>query len=125
MDLVTLLTVCALGTEIHSAACPTRAPIVGHVIFAEARGPSIAQSPTASSIGGQPNSSAAISRWDPFIAEASSRFGVPEPWIRAVMAAESAGETILDGRPITSAAGAMGLMQVMPESYAEMRLRLG
>jgi transglycosylase-like protein with SLT domain len=125
VDLVTLLMVCAVGARIHGASlCPTRAPAVGRVIFVEAARPSIAQSPTASSIGDQPNPPPAIRRWRPFIAEASSRFGVPELSIRAVMAAESAGETILDGRPITSAAGAMGRMQVMPATYAELRLRL-
>ena len=41
------------------------------------------------------------------------------------MRAESGGQTLLDGRPITSRAGAMGLMQVMPETYEEMRLQLG
>lgn len=64
---------------------------------------------------------AALDRWHGFIAEASRRFGVSEAWIRAVMQAESGGRTILDGRPITSRAGAMGLMQVMPETYQEMR----
>ena len=37
------------------------------------------------------------------------------------MRAESGGRTMLDGRPITSRAGAIGLMQVMPATYAEMR----
>jgi len=64
---------------------------------------------------------AALDRWRDFIAEASRRFGVPEAWIRAVMQAESGGRTILDGHPITSRAGAMGLMQVMPGTYEEMR----
>ena len=63
----------------------------------------------------------ALDRWQRFIAEASRRFGVPEAWIRAVMQAESGGRTMLDGRPITSRAGAMGLMQVMPDTYEEMR----
>jgi soluble lytic murein transglycosylase-like protein len=62
-----------------------------------------------------------LERWQPFIAEASARFAVPEPWIRAVIEAESAGRTLRDGRPITSAAGATGLMQVMPETYVAMR----
>lgn len=62
-----------------------------------------------------------IDRWQPFIAEAAVRFAIPEVWIRAVIRAESGGRTILDGRPITSPAGAMGLMQLMPETYAEMR----
>ena len=64
---------------------------------------------------------AALDRWQELIAEASRRFGVPEAWIRAVMQAESGGRTMLDGRPITSRAGAMGLMQVMPDTYEEMR----
>jgi hypothetical protein len=37
------------------------------------------------------------------------------------MQAESGGRTMLDGRPITSRAGAIGLMQVMPGTYEEMR----
>lgn len=69
--------------------------------------------------------SPAVARWRPLIAEASRRFDVPEPWIVAVMQAESAGRTHLGGRPITSRAGAMGLMQVMPNTYAEMRRRYG
>jgi len=63
----------------------------------------------------------ALDRWQRFIAEASRRFGVPEAWIRAVMQAESGGRTMLDGRPITSRAGAMGLMQVMSDTYEETR----
>lgn len=66
-----------------------------------------------------------LDRWEPFIAEASARFAVPKTWIRAVIAAESAGRIMLDGRPITSSAGAMGLMQVMPGTYEEMRRRHG
>ncbi|UZD69357.1 lytic transglycosylase domain-containing protein [Brucella sp. JSBI001] len=54
------------------------------------------------------------------IAEASRRFGIPEHWIRAVLRAESAG----DVRAISSA-GAMGLMQVMPDTWAELRARHG
>lgn len=58
---------------------------------------------------------------DPYgdhIAEASQRFGVPERWIRAVLRAESAG----DVRAISSA-GAMGLMQVMPDTWTGLRVR--
>ncbi|WP_137392502.1 lytic transglycosylase domain-containing protein [Rhodoligotrophos defluvii] len=64
-----------------------------------------------------------LDRWQPFIAEAATRFAIPEAWIRAVMQAESGGRTRLDGRPITSRAGAMGLMQVMPDTYEAMRAR--
>ncbi len=52
------------------------------------------------------------------IAEASQRFGIPEHWIRAVLRAESAG----DVRAISSA-GAVGLMQVMPDTWAGLRVR--
>ena len=52
------------------------------------------------------------------IAEASRRFGIPENWIRAVLRAESAG----DVRAVSSA-GAMGLMQVMPDTWAGLRVR--
>ena len=62
-----------------------------------------------------------LDRWQDLIAEASRRFAVPEAWIRAVMQAESGGRTMHDGHPITSPAGAMGLMQVMPGTYEEMR----
>ena len=59
------------------------------------------------------------------MAAASVRFDVPEPWIAHVMALESAGSTTLNGRPITSSAGAMGLMQIMPDTYAGLRARYG
>jgi soluble lytic murein transglycosylase-like protein len=63
-----------------------------------------------------------MARWNPLIAEASRKFGVPQSWMRAVMQAESGGRTMLGtGRPIVSGAGAMGLMQLMPATYAEMR----
>ncbi|TPG20985.1 lytic transglycosylase domain-containing protein [Sphingomonas koreensis] len=68
-----------------------------------------------------------VTRWRPYIAEASGRFGVPVEWIERVIRAESAGLLTFDGRPITSHAGAMGLMQLMPGTWAQMRvvLRLG
>lgn len=62
--------------------------------------------------------------WGPYVREASSRFGVPDAWIRAVMRQESGGHQFgPDGLPITSSAGAMGLMQVMPGTYDLMRQR--
>src|SRR3546814_5806816 len=66
-----------------------------------------------------------VADWRPYILEASARFGVPAAWIEAVMQAESGGRTRLNGRPIRSPAGAIGLMQLMPGTWAEMRVRLG
>jgi hypothetical protein len=66
-----------------------------------------------------------LDRWTPHVAEASVRFGVPAEWIRRVMRAESGGRTMLAGRPIVSPAGAMGLMQLMPGTWADMRARFG
>jgi soluble lytic murein transglycosylase-like protein len=67
-----------------------------------------------------------LDRWSPFIKEASRRFGVAEDWIRAVMRMESGGRTALnDKRPITSSAGAMGIMQLMPDTYRDMRQQFG
>jgi len=62
-----------------------------------------------------------VARWTPFVVEASARFGVPARWIEWVIRAESAGRTTLHGKPIRSRAGAMGLMQLMPATWAEMR----
>ncbi|ALR19266.1 lytic transglycosylase domain-containing protein [Sphingobium baderi] len=71
------------------------------------------------------HTSPAVERWRSFIAEASRRFGVPQAWIAAVMQAESRGRTHLHGRPITSSAGAMGLMQIMPGTWESLRRRHG
>jgi hypothetical protein len=61
--------------------------------------------------------------WGPYIREASNRFDIPESWIRALMRQESGGSLYRNGRLITSSAGAMGLMQVMPATYSELRAR--
>ncbi|UFS68199.1 lytic transglycosylase domain-containing protein (plasmid) [Paracoccus denitrificans] len=54
------------------------------------------------------------------VAEAAQRFDIPEHWIRAVMRVESAGDSTA-----VSSAGAMGLMQIMPETWAALRIRHG
>ena len=56
--------------------------------------------------------------WQSFIDEAASRFSVPASWIRAVVQIES------EGNPkALSPKGAVGLMQLMPNTYAELRIR--
>jgi len=52
------------------------------------------------------------------IEEVSRRFAVPAHWIRAVMTVESAGDV-----RARSPKGAMGLMQIMPETWADLRIR--
>lgn len=68
-----------------------------------------------------------IDRWAAPIAEASARFGIPADWIRRVMRIESGGRTTLGAQPmpIVSRAGAMGLMQLMPGTWREVRALLG
>lgn len=56
----------------------------------------------------------------PFVQEAADRYGLPQAWIWAVMRAESAFHP-----QAVSRAGAIGLMQVMPQTYAELRQRHG
>lgn len=72
-----------------------------------------------------PASADPVEQWRPFIAEGSLRFGIPEAWIVRVMRAESAGRASVAGRPIRSPKGAMGLMQLMPDTWSDMRRQLG
>ncbi len=62
--------------------------------------------------------------WGPYISEAAKKYDVPERWIREVMRQESGGHLYgRSGTLVTSGAGAMGLMQVMPGTYDELRAR--
>ncbi|NCC22575.1 MAG: lytic transglycosylase domain-containing protein [Alphaproteobacteria bacterium] len=54
--------------------------------------------------------------WEPAVSEASQRFGIPEDWIRAVIKIESGGD--IDA---VSPKGAMGLMQLMPGTWDDMK----
>ncbi len=54
------------------------------------------------------------------VASAAHRFAIPEAWIYAVMHAESAGD-----EHAVSRAGAMGLMQIMPATWAYLRTHYG
>jgi D-alanyl-D-alanine carboxypeptidase len=56
--------------------------------------------------------------WGPYIREAAAQYRVPEQWVRAVMHQESGGQ-----EQAVSPVGAMGLMQVMPATYAGLRAR--
>lgn len=52
----------------------------------------------------------------PYISEASKRFDIPENWVKSVIKVESNG----NARAV-SPKGAMGLMQIMPATWKELR----
>jgi soluble lytic murein transglycosylase-like protein len=82
--------------------------------------------PSAFAVESELNSAGLMRRWEPLIAKASLRFNVPVSWIRAVIRVESGGRTMLaESTPIVSSQGAMGLMQVMPQTYEEMAAQYG
>lgn len=64
--------------------------------------------------------SAAVHPYAVHVADAARRFGIPEAWIWAVMRVESGGNS-----RAVSRAGAMGLMQIMPATWAGLRARYG
>jgi soluble lytic murein transglycosylase-like protein len=69
-----------------------------------------------------------LDRWNPVVREAAEKYHIPPLWLRAVMRNETGGRTVQEGdKPITSTAGALGVMQLMPETYSQMaeRHRLG
>ncbi len=107
MDLVTILTACALGFKAE-LFIPLGA--LDNCSASFGLGATVAPQ----------NGSAKIERWAAYISEAARRFGRPEAWVRAVMQAESGGAA-----DATSPAGAIGLMQIMPDTYAELRARYG
>lgn len=116
MDLVTLIAACGLVLSDG----PT-APIYDtNPAPMPATGASLLLGKTAPA-----GSNTLIDHWQSDIHEASRLFAIPEAWIRAVMRQESAGRTMLNGRPITSHAGARGLMQVMPGTYSDLQKLYG
>ena len=107
--------ICSLTVLALLAACASQAPHTGSRqeaarYAARARGNYVPPGPPEDP-------------WGPYIREASKRFDVPDLWIRSVMRVESGGNEYQNGQLITSGAGAMGLMQVMPETYDELRSR--
>jgi hypothetical protein len=68
----------------------------------------------------QPPPAVAATPYAALVTQAAQRFGIPEAWIWAVMGVESRGHP----RAI-SPKGAMGLMQIMPETWTGLRARYG
>jgi cell division septation protein DedD len=108
--------VAALGVLTLLAACGSSGSQQGAPVTAQAAAEAAAHPQPASY--DPPGSSS--DPWGPYIKEASRRFDVPERWIREVMRQESGGRV-----GARSPVGAMGLMQVMPGTYAELRSRYG
>jgi soluble lytic murein transglycosylase-like protein len=76
---------------------------------------------SAASVKTQSAPMAAANLADPYAAdvtEASRRFGIPESWIRAVMRVESRGQV-----KAVSPKSAIGLMQIMPDTWTGLRRR--
>lgn len=69
---------------------------------------------------GQAGSALAAHPLAAHVAEAAQRFGIPERWIWSVMRAESGGNP-----RAVSRAGAQGLMQIMPSTWALLARRFG
>lgn len=118
----TLIAIAAWMTQNPAGHLTARRPMLVRLIDATNVQPSAYDEESTMS------SAQLLNRWDSVITEASQRFHIPKPWIRAVMAHESGGRTMLgEGQPIVSRAGAVGLMQVLPGTYDQMAVqhRLG
>ncbi|WP_296739755.1 lytic transglycosylase domain-containing protein [Mesorhizobium sp.] len=81
---------------------------------------SVASVPAAMAQGSPTVRVASVHPHAAHIAEASRRFGIPAAWIFAMIRAESSGDV-----HAVSSAGARGLMQVMPRTWAYLRTRYG
>jgi hypothetical protein len=62
---------------------------------------------------------ASAAPFDAYVSEAATRANIPPAWITAVMRAESQGDA-----SAVSPKGAMGLMQIMPDTWRELRAAL-
>jgi len=122
-----LLTLGAVAVpRVHHAAPRPHAPRPAPVPLTRAPQPPARPSAYAREAAMSP--AQLMKRWDDLIGQASRKFHVPKTWIVAVMRQESGGRTMMaPGRPIVSSAGAVGLMQIKPRTYDEMRrqYRLG
>ncbi|MBS0989210.1 lytic transglycosylase domain-containing protein [Acetobacter okinawensis] len=66
-----------------------------------------------------PMQTASAAPFDAYVSEAATRANIPPAWITAVMRAESQGDA-----SAVSPRGAMGLMQIMPDTWRELRAAL-
>lgn len=104
-------------TAHHSGAVRSAALVLAALLFSS---PSAAVSQQTVDLSADAQATVHWAAIDVYIAEAAQRFAIPERWIRAVMRAESANDPLA-----VSSAGAMGLMQIMPRTWDELRARYG
>lgn len=90
--------------------------VVAVAIWALVAEPAAARQAQVSPVTMSPDANSAATA----VSDAALRFGIPEQWIYAVMRAESAGRV-----HATSPVGAMGLMQIMPATWAVLSARYG
>jgi hypothetical protein len=105
MGLVALVVACGVAAQ---------SPIfVSFGMQPDCRAPAVANVAPGSAGSGDP-----VDQWATDIDAAAHRFGIQPQWIRVIMQAES------DSVPsATSPAGAMGLMQIMPVTWTNLRRR--
>lgn len=105
MDIVTWVTACAVGAQ------------AGLFVPLGGRGTCDAL-PDVGAETRQMTTRPNVDWWAPHIAAAAQRFGVPAAWLGQVMRVESGGAPAA-----TSSAGAVGLMQLMPDTYGDLAAR--
>ncbi len=107
-----IITMLIASTMIIMMAAPSSAESLSEVLPPAA---------SAAHDGASTRSSTVVPTTDPWaahVAEAAKRFAIPERWIRAVMAIESVGDPAA-----LSPEGAIGLMQIMPVTWDELRAK--
>jgi hypothetical protein len=107
MGLVALVVACGIAAQ--------SAIFISFGVQPDCGAPAVADVRTESARSGDP-----LDRWAIEINAAARRFDVPPQWVRSVMQAESGGVPTA-----TSRAGAMGLMQIMPDTWIELCRRYG
>ncbi len=90
---------------------------IGALLCATTASPTLSQAPGVDATTNAPSAQSVVAN---ALLEASRRFHVPASWLRAVMRAESHG----DAKSVSDK-GAIGLMQVMPRTYVELRAKYG
>lgn len=105
--------------KLRRAVARSAVPIVVILLVSGAAG-SAGKAHAEPAVAAQPPNASAADPHASFVHEAAQRFGVPVSWISAVMAMESGGDVLA-----LSPQGAMGLMQIMPDTWAALRARHG